>query len=58
MIKCFHSLLKNAPSSQLAVISSNREQFDNQYWGIYQPIMTALNELDYDLRKRKQKQWY
>jgi len=45
MIKCFHSLLKNAPSSQLAVISSNREKFDNQYWGIYQPIMTALNEL-------------
>ena len=45
MIKNFHPLLKNSKSSNIAVISSIKDEFKEYYWGIYQPIMTALNEL-------------
>ena len=44
LIKSFHYLLKNSEHGRLAVISSNQNN-GNQYWGIYQPIMSALNEL-------------
>jgi len=45
MIKYFHPLLKNSKSSHLAVISSQKKDSYNQYWGIYEPIMSALNEM-------------
>ena len=45
MIKNFHPLLKNANNANLAVISSQIDCTKKQYWGIYQPIMSALNEL-------------
>ncbi len=45
MIRNFHLLLKNSTDSHLAVISSLKSQSRSQYWGIYQPIMTALNEM-------------
>ena len=44
LIKSFHHLLKNSKNGRLAVLSSNQNN-GNQYWGIYQPIMNALNEL-------------
>ena len=44
LIKAFHYLLKNSENGRLAVISFNKNN-GNQYWGIYQPIMRALNEL-------------
>tara|TARA_Y100000992_G_scaffold288896_1_gene242958 strand:+ start:499 stop:1191 length:693 start_codon:yes stop_codon:yes gene_type:complete len=45
MIKNFHLLLKNSRFSKLALISSIADHEKSHYWGIYQPIMTALNEL-------------
>ena len=45
MVKNFHLLLKNSKVAKLAVVSSIKESAKDQYWGIYQPIMTALNEL-------------
>ncbi len=45
LIKSFHPLLKSSKSGRLGVISSVSDKNKNQYWGIYQPIMTALNEL-------------
>tara|TARA_Y100000816_G_scaffold250819_1_gene200957 strand:+ start:194 stop:877 length:684 start_codon:yes stop_codon:yes gene_type:complete len=45
MIKCFHPLLKNSAFSKIGVISSLKNISKEQYWGIYQPIMTALNDL-------------
>ena len=45
MIKNFHPLLKNSNNSNIAVISSLKDPSKAYYWGIYQPIMTALNEL-------------
>ena len=45
MIKNFHPLLKSANNANLAVISSQIDNSKKQYWGIYQPIMSALNEL-------------
>ena len=44
IIKSFHYLLKNSENGRLAIISSN-QNYGNQYWGVYQPIMRALNEL-------------
>ena len=45
IMKNFHSLLKNSKKSNLAIISSIKNEMKSQYWGIYQPIMSALNEL-------------
>ncbi len=45
MIKNFHPLLKNSKNSNIAVISSIKDSSKEYYWGIYQPIMTALNDL-------------
>ena len=45
MIKCFHGMLKNSKKSKLALISSKMHSAKAQYWGVYQPIMTAINEL-------------
>ena len=44
LIKAFHYLLKNSKNGRLVIVSSNREN-GNQYWGVYQPTMNALNEL-------------
>ena len=44
LIKSFHYLLKNSENGRLVVVSSNQNN-GNQYWGVYQPIMKALNEL-------------
>ena len=44
LIKYFHYLLKNSKNGRLAVVSSNQNN-GNLYWGNYQPIMKALNEL-------------
>ena len=45
IMKHFHPLLKNSKQSNLAIISSIKNEMTSQYWGIYQPIMSALNEL-------------
>ena len=45
MIKNFHPLLKNSNGSNLVLISSFKDNSKTHYWGIYQPIMSALNEL-------------
>ncbi len=45
IIKSFHKLLINSKNPNLAVISSVKNDLKLEYWGIYQPIMTALNEL-------------
>ena len=45
MIKSFHPLLKNSKNSNIAAISSIKDESKKYYWGVYQPIMTALNEL-------------
>ena len=45
IMKNFHPLLKNSKNSNFVVISSMKSDMKSQYWGIYQPIMTALNEL-------------
>ena len=44
LIKSFHYLLKNSDNGRIVILSSNQNN-RNQYWGIYQPIMIALNEL-------------
>ena len=44
LIKAFHYLLKNSKNGRLVIVSSNRDN-GNQYWGVYQPTMNALNEL-------------
>tara|TARA_B100000965_G_scaffold235496_1_gene197293 strand:+ start:138 stop:830 length:693 start_codon:yes stop_codon:yes gene_type:complete len=44
LIKSFHYLLKNSENGRLLVISANQSK-GYQYWGIYNPIMKALNEL-------------
>ncbi len=45
MIRSFHNLLISSKNPRLAVISSEKNIIKNEYWGIYQPIMCALNEL-------------
>tara|TARA_Y100000816_G_scaffold284864_1_gene263753 strand:- start:2832 stop:3524 length:693 start_codon:yes stop_codon:yes gene_type:complete len=45
MIKSFHPLLKNSKNSNIIAISSIMDKTKEHYWGIYQPIMSALNEL-------------
>ncbi len=45
LIKSFHYLLKNSDYGRLIVVSSNEKEIGKHYWGIYQPIMKALNEL-------------
>ena len=45
MIKSFHSLLKSSNNAYIAAVSSLKDPSKEYYWGIYQPIMTALNEL-------------
>ena len=45
IMKHFHPLLKNSKESNFVIISSIKNEMQSQYWGIYQPIMTALNEL-------------
>ncbi len=45
ILKHFHPLLKNSKKSNFIIISSIKNEMQSQYWGIYQPIMTALNEL-------------
>ncbi len=45
IMKHFHPLLKNSKKSNFAIISSEKNKMISQYWGIYQPIMSALNEL-------------
>ena len=45
MIKNFHPLLKNSTDSYIATISSLKDITKEFYWGVYQPVMTALNEL-------------
>ena len=44
-MKHFHPLLKNSKQSNFVIISSLKNEMKSQYWGIYQPIMSALNEL-------------
>lgn len=44
LIKSFHYLLKNSKNGRLVIVSSNQDN-GNQYWGVYQPTMKALNEL-------------
>jgi len=44
LVKYFHYLLKNSENGRLVIVSSNQDS-GNQYWGVYQPIMKALNEL-------------
>ena len=44
MIKCFHQLLKNL-QMLMNVVSSIMDSSKEQFWGNYQPIATALNEL-------------
>ena len=44
LIKSFHYLLKNSKNGRLIMVSSDQNN-GNQYWGVYQPIMKALNEL-------------
>ena len=44
-MKHFHPLLNNSKKSNFVIISSIKTEMKSQYWGIYQPIMTALNEL-------------
>ena len=45
MVKSFHSLLKSSNNAYIAAVSSLKNPSKEYYWGIYQPIMTALNEL-------------
>tara|TARA_B100001248_G_scaffold254855_1_gene233753 strand:- start:1278 stop:1970 length:693 start_codon:yes stop_codon:yes gene_type:complete len=45
LIQCFHPLLVNSKNANIALISSIKDSTKEYYWGIYQPIMTALNEL-------------
>ncbi len=45
LIKNFHSLLKNSKDPQLVLISSAKDEHKKNYWGVYQPVMSALNEL-------------
>ena len=45
IIKNFHPLLINSNNANLGIISSERDTYKEQYWGIYQPVMSALNEL-------------
>ena len=45
IMKHFHPLLKNSKQSNFVIISSLKNEMKSQYWGIYQPIMSALNEL-------------
>ena len=45
MVKSFHSLLKSSNNANIAAVSSLKDPSKEYYWGIYQPIMTALNEL-------------
>ncbi len=45
IIKNFHYLLKKSKNPHLAVISSLKNEYMSQYWGLYQPIMSALNEM-------------
>ena len=45
IMKHFHPLLKNSKKSNFIIISSIKNKMQSQYWGVYQPIMTALNEL-------------
>ncbi len=45
MLKNFHPLLKNSKSPRVGIISSINNDSKEQYWGAYQPTMTALNEL-------------
>ena len=35
----------NSKNANLGIISSVRDAYKEQYWGIYQPVMSALNEL-------------
>ena len=53
MIKSFHSLLKNSNNAYIAAVSSLKDPSKEYYWGIYQPIMTALNELLLTYSKEK-----
>ena len=45
MVKSFHSLLKSSNNAYIAAVSSLKNPSKEYYWGIYQPIMTALNDL-------------
>ncbi len=45
ILKSFHPLLKNEKKSHLGILSSVSDTSKEQYWGVYQPIMSALNEL-------------
>ena len=45
MVKSFHSLLKSSNNAYIAAVSSLKDPSKEYYWGIYQPIMTALNDL-------------
>ncbi len=45
IVKNFHPLLKNSKDAFIAAISSMKDTSKEYYWGIYQPVMTALNEL-------------
>ena len=45
LMKNFHPLLKNSKNSHFATISSVNSSKKSHYWGVYQPVMTALNEL-------------
>ena len=44
LIKSFHYLLKNSKNGRLVILSTNQND-DGQYWGVYRPIMKALNAL-------------
>ena len=45
LIKNFHPLLIKSKNPYFGVISSINDSKKEQYWGVYQPIMSALNEL-------------
>jgi len=53
MVKSFHSLLKSSNNAYIAAVSSLKDPSKEYYWGIYQPIMTALNELLLTYSKEK-----
>ena len=55
ILKNFHLLLKNSKDAQLVVLSINPDYIESLYWGIYKPVMLALNELIMTYAKENKK---
>ena len=55
ILKNFHLLLKNSKDAQLVVLSINPDYIESIYWGIYKPVMLALNELIMTYAKENKK---